>query len=498
MKICAGFLVILLVMAGTFCGCGKPKQPVQEFTILIRMMPEQQKFFQNEVIAAFEKSHQCKINIATFDKMWDIQTVLELEAKKDKKAIALVKVPFEMTRVLVGKQLMKPIDEVVTDPALLDMQRAEYHQLALGLGYVDGRQYYVPRKLETRILFFLGSKVDEAVREFPKYKADLNKYLKTQNGYGLPRDYQLESDPEEWDTYDLFVLGFIWKSIPYDGVAMGRIAHRGEKYEGTALDLIDRSIQQGAETKDLLEMHSPAVVRMLEWETEFVQAGIFNAGMWNDPWRGSHMYQAFSDGKIFLTNFQQIDCFLVHGWEESVEMPGYLKNPADMRLATMPKAVSLALDKQGNYLAMGTKKVTTGGWWWGIPATAPYSELAYELARYITSREVQAIECSRFGQLPVRKDILNNIDETFTLGWVGDIFRVSLNQVGINDLTTIPLVPQYGEMCKVYLDAWYEIAIGKKGVENNKVSNSLILNLLGKEYAPKVRTLVETSAAGTP
>ena len=84
-------------------------------------------------------------------------------------SILLVKVPFEMTRVLAGKGLLTPLDSVVP-PLQLEQDLAEYHPLAMGMGYVDGKPYYVPRKLETRVLFYLKSKVNDAVANWKKFE----------------------------------------------------------------------------------------------------------------------------------------------------------------------------------------------------------------------------------------------------------------------------------------------------------------------------------------
>ena len=172
-------------------------------------------------------------------------------------------------KVLVGKGLMEPLDNIV-EPDVLERDMAEYHPLALGLGYVDNRPYYVPRKLETRIMFYLKSKVDEVAKNWKKFEKDMNKLLKPQNGYGLPKGYQLEADPEKWDYYDIFVLGYYWSHIKYfnTNVFMPRIAHRGDRYEGTALGLMDRAIQFGATTDDILKMDTDPVAEMFDWDTK--------------------------------------------------------------------------------------------------------------------------------------------------------------------------------------------------------------------------------------
>ncbi len=448
---------VFLALAALTAGCGQ-KASVREISVLIRMMPAQEKFFREEVISAFEKQHQCKIKVVTFTDMWDIEATLKLEKGSRTPSIALVKTPFEMTRVLVGKGYMAPLSDIV-DSLQLEQDIAEYHPLAMGLGYIDERPYYLPRKLETRVIFYLKSKVAEAVAAFPAQRAQIESVLKKENGYGLPAGYALEEDPNLWDYYDLFVVGSIWANTPYFGVKMPRIAFRGAKYEGTALGLIDQSIQLGATPKDILQLNSEPVLRMLEWHSQFVKNQIFNPAMWQDPMRGANIWEGVSSGKVFLATVQQIDCFFLHGWKNSVEMPGYMKEPDDMGLAIMPQGNSFALDSKGNPVFTGDRKITTGGWWWGIPRTAPDAKLAYELARYITNHDVQAQECARFGIMPVRKDILNSLADVFTEGWVGQIFEKSAEQIQINGLTTIPLTPFYSDVGRNYIDLWYATCI---------------------------------------
>jgi len=480
-------LTALLFMALLFLpGCGKKQKEAKEVTLLIHMLPNQEKFFRTEILDVFEQLNNCKINTVLYDKMWDLETILKLQKEKADPNIFLVKVPFEMTRVLVGKGLMEPLDKII-DSSVLEQDLAEYHPLAMGLGYVDNKPYYVPRKLETRVVFYLKSKVADAIQNWKKFEKDLNKLLKEQNGYGLPKGYVLEDNAEQWDYYDLFVMGYYWAHTKYfnTNVFMPRIAHRGDRYEGTALGLVDFAMQFGAQEKDILRMDADPVVDMLSWEAIYVKNGIFNSGMWNDPWRGSNIYDAIKDGKVFLTVFQQIDCFLVHGWEENPEMRGYLKDPNDMGVCTMPTAVSFWLNPDGTYKKTGTKRISTGGWWWGVPTTSPDKKLAYQLARFITNHDNQAVECTKFGMIPVRKDIINRLSETFELGWVGDIFKVSVGQLDYNNMATVPLVKEYGDIGKNYIEAWYEICVDKFSKPTGaKVDEAAIRNVLTTKYVP--------------
>lgn len=484
-------LVLITIVLSLFFGCGQKQK--NELTILIRMMPAQQRFFRDEIIKPFEQKFDCKINIATFTNQWDIESMLKLETEKKAGDIGVVKTPFEMTRVLVGKGYMKSLYDI-KDSEQVTNDIAEYHQLAAGLGYIDNVPYYIPRKLETQIMYYSKSKVADAVKKFPSYKDNINKELKKYNRHGLPADYALEADPNQWDFYDLYVVGSIWAKEKYNDASVGRLAHRGARYEGTTLYLLDRALQLGATSSDILRMNADKVVDMFVWENVLIKSGLYNPGMWQDPWRGSNLYNGIKDGKIFLTFLQQIDCFIVHGWEDDPAMTTYLPKPDDMGLAAIPKAVSFELDAKRMPKYEGTRAISTGGWWWGVPKTCPNPTLAYEFIRYITNKENQAKECSRFGMLPVRKDILNNLPQVFEEGWVGEIFKVSIEQVKLqvsdSFIVTVPLVKQYSDIGQNYIDAWYKLCVEYDQDKEGIISAGAMKKKLDADFVTKEKQIL--------
>jgi ABC-type glycerol-3-phosphate transport system substrate-binding protein len=481
----AGAAVLLLA------GCGQRKGG--ELTVLIRMMPAQERFFRENIVKKFEQENNCKINIATFNNEWDIERLLKLEAGKKTAQIGLVKTPFEMMRVLVSKGYMRKLSEVV-DSAQLMSDLAEYHQLATGLGMVGGEAYYVPRKLETRIMFYRKSKVADAVSKFAQHKEAIVADLKKRNGFGLPEQYELEKDPALWDFYDLYVVGAIWANEEYNGVKVGRLAHRGARYGGTALFLVDRALQLGAKEDDVLRLSGDKTSEMYLWENMLLKSGAYNPGMWQDPWKGSNIYNGIKDGKVFLAYLQQIDCFLVHGWADDPGMPTYLPDINDMGLSVVPKAVSFTMGEEGAVSYEGDRNITTGGWWWGVPKTSPNAKLAYAFARFITNKENQAAECSKFGMIPVRKDILNNLPEVFDQGWVGDIFKVSIEQIRMQleseKIVTVPLVKQYSQVAQNMVEAWYKLCVEYDEEKEGQMNFSTMKMRLESDFGGKQREIL--------
>ena len=72
--------------------------PKYEFTVLIKMMSNQEKYFREQVIPKFEEKERCKITVVNFEDMWEVSNLIKKYPK-----VALVKTPFEITRELIGK-----------------------------------------------------------------------------------------------------------------------------------------------------------------------------------------------------------------------------------------------------------------------------------------------------------------------------------------------------------------------------------------------------------
>lgn len=469
------FLLLLGLLLLSSCG------PNAEMTALIKMTPNQEEYFKTHIVPGFEKKHKCKITVVHYDDMWDVSNLL-----RKHKSVGLVKTPFEITSEMVNKGDMLSMQDFLQTPDINEI-RSDY--FLVSLGSVKDTIYYLPRKFECRMLVYLKSKVLDAVNHWVEQRDAINAVLKQTNGYGLPYKYELEADPNLWDYYDVFVAGYYWAHTPYLGRTGPRIGHRGAKYPGTALRLVDRCYQLNAKPDDVLRMNTDPVVDAFEWEALYVKEELYVPRMWKDQWTGGGIWEGFKSGDVFLSFMTQLDCFFIHG-TGTKEMPGYLADPNDMGVAVMPKGVSVELDEHGNVIRPGRRAITTGGWWWGIPRTSPDPKLSYQFARWITSTDNQVEECSNFGMVPVRKDILGDISLMFGGGWVTEIFNTAFAQLVENRYTTIPTTPKYGDVGKNYIEAWYDICVGQSCVIDGKLSRKAISKALNEKYVPLQREIL--------
>lgn len=478
------FVIFLLAILIFSFSCER-KIEKTEITVLIRMMDIQDLWFR-EKMKEFEKENKVKINVVTFDQVEDVRQMIDLERKSGKKKIGLVKTALEMVYPLVKEDYLIPLDEIV-EPLQLEKDLDEYLPMAVKVGTIDDRVYYISRKLETYLLFYLKSKVRDALDNWEKDRAKIDAMFKEVNRYGLPAGYQLEEDPEEWDFYDLLVLSFFWANNPYHGITMPRVAHRGKRYAGTVNELMTRIFQLGGEKEDILSMDTDPVKDLFLWESFFIKNNLYHSGMWEQAWSGGDIWRAISSGEIFLCFLHQIDLFFVHGGSDPT-MSGYLSDPSDLGVSIMPKGVSLELTEEGKAQRKGGHTSNLYGWWWGIPKTSPDPELSYKLARFITSRENQIEECSRFGMFPVRNDVLDDLAQAFDEEWKQQIFKASRLQFesGTKELPRLEKWPQIG---KNYLDAWYDISVKRKAIKREKISGSL------KDYAKINQAIISSIQA---
>ena len=124
-------------------------------------------------------------------------------------------------------------------------------------------------------------------------------------------------------------------------------------------------------------------------------------------------------------------------------------------------------------------------------ASSPDPACSYELASFITSTPQQIQECSRFGMVPVRKDVLSDMNMLFGGGWISRIYETSFKQLMRNGLTTLPMNPKLGRIGDVYLDAWYDIVADKNwSADKLFPQRDHISEALARKYAVRAQRIL--------
>ncbi len=450
-------------------------------TILIRMMEEQENWFTENIISKFEKEEHCKVIIKPFRLDHDIGDILKQEAaEKNRDNISLVKAPFLVTLLLYKEDLLRSYNDVLAE----DKRKKEYEieteiadiyeqysptAIKMGtFGDITTRGlYFLPRKLETRLLIYRKSKVANAVVIWHKFRAEIEELLKKENGYGLPKGYKLEKDVVEWDYYDLFVVGYCWANTQIGGRKLPRIAHRSKNYSGTVLGLIDRALQLGASAEDIEDRYkySDGIVDMFQWEAIFRKYNLYCEDMWQeDGLSGGGIYDGMKKETTYMAWMHQLDCLLIHGSEDQ-NIKGYLADKDDLGVAVVPRAVSFELTDIGLPKRIGTRESHTSGWFWGIPKNAPEPELAFKLATYITSHEKHREECEAFLILPVRNSVVDEMNRNPTRGWGNEVHTKSIEQLRLNGHCFVPrfkTLSEYRVFLQHYYNAFEDIVIKRR------------------------------------
>ena len=476
-------LEFLLITLCTLIGGGLTVKTLlvpTPITILIRMMDPQESWFKDNILREFEEKNHCKVIIKRFWNERDVLRILKSEGDVRRKSnVSLVKTPLHLTLLFYKDKFVKPYDHILKDlkfsksetQSWLQKVKDEYDPVALEMcsfNTITGKKlFFLPRKLETRLIIYRKSKVADAVKNWKIFRKQLDEIFEKENGYGLPKEYKLESDANKWDYYDLLVLGYYWANTQYHGVKTARIAHRSKNYGGTVLGIIDRALQLGASDEDIYDMYSfsEAILDLFHWEAIFRKYNLYYEGMWQgDGLSGSGIYEGIAENGIFLAWMHQLDSLLIFGSEE-LGIPGCVRDRKDLGIAIMPKGVSFELNKDGLSKRIGSRKAHTFGWFWGISNNAPEPKLALKLAEFITSHEVHLSECKHFFLIPIRKSVRNALNTVLDTDWKAKVYRKSIEQFEINGARMVPrfkTLADYEEFVHDYYDAFEETVLKRR------------------------------------
>jgi hypothetical protein len=141
-------------------------------------------------------------------------------------------------------------------------------------------------------------------------------------------------------------------------------------------------------------------------------------------------------------------------------LEGFLKDPADLGVARVPRGVSLDLARSLPARG-GDARAALSGTWWTIPRTTPDARLAADLVGLLAEREFQADWARTFGHLPARRDLLAEIDLLFEKDWQFTIARTAKKQA-LDRGRAQPATLRWRNNGRALVATWREMCVEKE------------------------------------
>ncbi len=392
------------------------KTPPPAYAIVAPISGESRVWFEETLLKEFERENHVRIFVHTFESEYE-SNLRQLLSAPDTLHTLLVKIPLHYTGVFwqSDNQLLAPLAERPTSDGWSELDE---HALQFGIHHAgDGKLYYLPAEYECNVLVYLKPRVEEAVAGWRRYQPAIDSTLFDFCGRRLPKDYVLESDPNQWDMLDLLAASWFWANHSQAEPALPRFAFAGARgYEMFSV-LLDRALCQGASLEQALaaplnlDVHPlDPIAELFYWDALFARAGLFYKGIWlGEGMRVAEIVAAMQAGAVYLAILP------------SRCLGELLAAVADLGAATLPAGVSFT-----------GAPVSKGGfsniWFWAIPKTSPSYDLSRRLAKWLISKQSQLRMREKLFSIPTHRQLLNEMAVSDDKIWAAVLEQIQLNQ----------------------------------------------------------------------
>ncbi len=395
-----------------------------DYVVLVPFDAAEESWFRTRIADFAEKRH-VRLSTRAYKDADELERLLRAEPLERKPRVLVALAPRAALAALTDEDVVLPIDDV-GGPNRAKRLAAGMAPVALAPAAARGGALrFVPATISTPLLFYSRARVAEAVADWKANRPRIDAAIRAAGGSGLPPQYRLEPEPDDWDSFDIAVLAAIWAARPYDGRTSPRIAHAATG-DAVTVDLATRAFAQGVAAADLMDLDAIELRDALAWESVCFGAGWYHPAMTKEGWTPDDLLSATAKGQVFLGWLDMPHLFRLRG-TGAPGLEGFLKDPADLGVARVQRGVSL--DLEGSLPARGGDALAAlDGLWWAVPRTAPDAPLAVELVTMLSERELQADWARAFGRLPARRDLLAELDILFESEWQFAIARIAKKQ----------------------------------------------------------------------
>lgn len=404
----AGVILLGLIFSGSLF-YRLTRTPPQEYSVILPISNQQRSWYRQHIFREFEKKHKVKLHLESFEENYEDQLFNALHASGDSSRILLAEVPLQYTGVLLNenKDLLISFDDVVER---LGMDHADLDDITenmtpylnrFGQKPTSSRElYFMPAEYETMVLVYSKERVEWAVREWQNHRKEIDSAFYELAQKPLPVDYHLEPDPNLWDSYDLFVVGWCWANESYENGTEkgGKIATPSFKNMQMFTYLLNRALSHGATLDKVLNLPykrdvfpPDAIADMYYWESLFRRGGLYNRRMLYEEGLGQPEI-----GDLLKNRITYMAYVTTRGISDLI------KSDPDLQVATMPAGISA----EGE---LSAQKGFSNAWFWAIPRKSESYGLSYKLVEWLVSAGNQKKISDEFLWPPVRTDVLASL-----------------------------------------------------------------------------------------
>lgn len=390
----AALLLAGLFFAGLLPGSGENTEPVstaepevRTFTVLARKSREQLRELQEHGLDQALEQRSMKLRMEQFTQYHELFKVL------DTMQVDLASVPLAVAKSLAQQKLIIPVENVAG--ARIETIRSPFCRTAREVSTprtaVGSILTYVPEYLEVHVLAYRVSKVAFARERWGEMRDEIEEALRQVNGRGLPEGYALEESPEEWDEFDIFVLGWVWSRSDSDSVVPApRLALRSASYWPSVEGLLERvSLFHG--DPQTTWVRNDAMVDVLTWLALHREHDLMAQTVWHgDPQNranGTTIADGLSQGLIYMARVNQFRASTIR---DAIGDQSAGFSTDDLAFASLPAGVSVMLDESGAPIRRGGHDGIVNAWLWAIPRTATDPQASLEIALELAGTDMQA------------------------------------------------------------------------------------------------------------
>ncbi len=442
-----------------------------DYVVLVPFDAIEEGWFRTR-IADFAEKHHVRLTTRAYKDVDELERLLRAESLERKRRVMVALAPRAALAGLEGEDMVLPVDDV-GGPVRAKRLAATMAPAALAPAAARGGDLrFVPASISTPLLYYSRARVAEIVADWEADRGRIDAAIRRAGGSGLPPQYRLEADPDDWDTFDIAVLGAAWAARPYDGLTGPRIAHAATG-DAATVDLATRAFAQGVTAADLVDLDAIELRDALAWESVCFGAGWYHPAMTKENWAPDDLLSATAQGQVFLGWLDMPHLFRLHG-TGTPGLEGFLEDPADLGVARVPRGVSLDLD-QSLPARGGDPLAAIDGLWWAVPRTAPDAPLAVELVTMLSEREFQADWARAFGRLPARRDLLAELDILFESEWQFAIARTAKKQA-LDGGRAQPGTLRWRNNGRALVTTWREVCVEQRNADPYAIGIALARN----------------------